>query len=180
MAKRIRTQAMRILDAHKVPYTVHQFPDTIHNAGEVAEQIGLPPAQVFKTLVVLRADALNAHPLLVMVPATQELDLRYFAQEIGVKAVHMASHDQAEKLTGLKVGGISALTLLNRPFDSYIDNSAQHFAEIAVSAGQRGVDLQLKVDDLVRLTEAHFASVTPPSITLGDELGDKQVENPPL
>ncbi|GCE19084.1 YbaK/EbsC family protein [Dictyobacter kobayashii] len=89
-----------------------------------------------------------------MVPANQELNLRHFAHEIGSKAVHMAGHDQAEKLTGLKVGGISALALLNRPFDVYIDGSASQFDEIAISAGQRGVNLQLKVDDIIKLTSA--------------------------
>lgn len=159
MAKKVRTQAMRILDAHKIAYTVHLFPDTIHNAEEVATQIGLPSAQVFKTLVVLRENEPNARPLLVMVPANQELDLRHFAHEINAKAVRMAGHDQAEKLTGLKVGGISALALLNRPFDVYIDKSATQFDEIAISAGQRGVNLQLKVSDIIQLTSASAASV---------------------
>lgn len=161
MAKKIRTLAMRVLDAQKIPYTVHQFPDTIHNAEEVAAQIGLPAEQVFKTLVVLRADEINAHPLLIMVPANQELDLRHFAQQIGVKAVRMAKHEQAEKLTGLKVGGISALALLNRPFDTYLDASAANFTEIAISAGQRGINLQLKVTDLLNLTDAQIVSINP-------------------
>ncbi|GER88079.1 Cys-tRNA(Pro)/Cys-tRNA(Cys) deacylase [Dictyobacter vulcani] len=161
MAKKVRTQAMRALDAHKIAYTVHLFPDTIHNAEEVAAQIGLPAAQVFKTLVVLRENELNAHALLVMVPAKHELDLRHFAQQIGVKAVKMAGHDQAEKLTGLKVGGISALALLNRPFDVYLDESATRFEEIAISAGQRGVNLQLKVSAIIELTGAQMVSVTP-------------------
>ncbi|GCE26745.1 Cys-tRNA(Pro)/Cys-tRNA(Cys) deacylase [Dictyobacter alpinus] len=160
MAKRVRTQAMRALDAHKVTYKVHIFPDTIHNAEEVAGQIGLPPEQVFKTLVVLRENEPNAHALLVMVPANHELDLRHFAQQIAVKSVRMAGHDQAEKLTGLKVGGISALALLNRPFDVYLDDSATHFDEIAISAGQRGVNLQLKVSSIIELTGAQVVSVT--------------------
>ncbi|GLV58364.1 Cys-tRNA(Pro)/Cys-tRNA(Cys) deacylase [Dictyobacter sp. S3.2.2.5] len=160
MAKKVRTQSMRVLDAHKIAYIVHQFPDTIHNAEEVASRIGLPPSQVFKTLVVLRESEPNAHPLLVMVPANHELDLRHFAHEIGVKAVRMAGHDQAEKLTGLKVGGISALALLNRPFDVYIDESATRFDEIAISAGQRGVNLQLKVNDIINLTSATPISTT--------------------
>jgi Cys-tRNA(Pro)/Cys-tRNA(Cys) deacylase len=159
LAKKIRTLAMRVLDAHKIAYIIHQFPDTIHNAEEVAKQIGLPPEQVFKTLVVLRENEINAHPLLVMIPANQELDLRHFAQQIGAKAIRMAKHDQAEKLTGLKVGGISALALLNRPFDKYLDESATRFEEIAISGGQRGINLQLNVHDLSSLTDARIVSV---------------------
>ena len=70
----------------------------------------------------------------------------------------MAGHDQAEKLTGLKVGGISALALLNRPFDVYIDESAASFEQIAISGGQRGVNLQLRVDNLLGLTGAQGRS----------------------
>jgi Cys-tRNA(Pro)/Cys-tRNA(Cys) deacylase len=162
MAKTLRTQAMRALDARKIPYQVHLFPDSIRDAVEVATQIGWPAAQVFKTLVVVREDTPNAHPLLVMMPADSALDLRRFAKEIGVKSARMASHDQAEHLTGLKVGGISALALLNRPFDVYIDASALTFDEICISGGQRGVDLQLRVADLVAITGAQPVAAAQP------------------
>lgn len=161
MPKKVRTQAMRVLDAHKIPYTVHLFPDTIHDAVEVADRIDLPPQQVFKTLVVLQDDA-NSHPLLVMIPANQELDLRQLAHEIGVKAVHMAAHDRAEKLTGLKVGGISVLALLNKNFTIYIDQSANDFQRIAISGAQRGVNLEIEVSELLNLTGAQPIHATRP------------------
>jgi len=160
MAKKVKTQAMRVLEARKIEYKLHLFPDTIHDAVEVAVQIGLPPEQVFKTLVLLHEDVSNAHPLLVMVPANQEIDLRKLAHAVGFKAVRMAGHDQAEQLTGLKVGGISALALLNRPFDIYLDESATNFEQIAISAGQRGVNLQLRVSDLLSLTAAQLVQAT--------------------
>ena len=161
MAKKGKTLAMRTLDAHKIEYSVYHFPDTIHNATEVAAQIGKPAEQVFKTLVVLRDGEERAHPLLVIVPGNQEINLRHLAHELGVKSVHMAGHDQAEKLTGLKVGGISSLALLNRPFDIYLDTSAQNFTEILMSAGERGTNLQLKVSDFLALTQAQFISTIP-------------------
>jgi Cys-tRNA(Pro)/Cys-tRNA(Cys) deacylase len=161
MPKKVHTQAMRVLDAHKITYVVHLFPDTIHDAIEVAQHIGLPPQQVFKTLVVL-SDDLNSHPMLVMIPADQELDLRQFAHEISVKSVHMARHDQAEKLTGLKVGGISALALLNRNFNIYIDQSVTIFQRIAISAAQRGINLEIAVNDLLKLTNAQPIEATRP------------------
>jgi Cys-tRNA(Pro)/Cys-tRNA(Cys) deacylase len=160
MAKKIRTQAMRALDARKIAYEVHLFPDTIRDARLVAEAVGISPAQVFKTLVLIREDDINAHPLLVMVPADREIDLRLLAGAVGVKAVRMAGHDQAEKLTGLKVGGISALALLQRPFDVFLDESAHKFECILVSGGQRGVDLQLRVSDLVTITGARLINAT--------------------
>ena len=150
----LRTQAMRALDARKIAYQTHVFPETIRDAEQVAASLGLPPAQVFKTLVVVREDDANAHPYLVMLPANAGLDLRRFARAVGVKSVRMASHEGAEKLTGLKVGGISALALLNRPFTMYIDASALGFDEIVISGGQRGVDLQVRVADLLAVTQA--------------------------
>lgn len=163
MAKTLRTQAMRALDARKIPYQVHVFPDTIRDAVQVAAAVEKSPDQVFKTLVLVREDTAQARPLLVMVPANREIDVRLLARELGVKSVRMASHDQAEKLTGLKVGGISALALLNRPFDVYLDESAQQYERIIVSAGQRGADLELRVSDLVAVTGAHIIAATRPN-----------------
>jgi Cys-tRNA(Pro)/Cys-tRNA(Cys) deacylase len=162
MAKTPRTQAMRALDARKIPYQIDIFPDTIHDAVQVAASIGKPADQVFKTLVLLREDVTNARPLLVMVPANREIDVRLLARELGVKSVRMAGHDQAEKLTGLKVGGISALALLNRPFDVYLDASALQYEQILVSGGQRGVDLELRVSDLLTVTGAQTIMATRP------------------
>jgi Cys-tRNA(Pro)/Cys-tRNA(Cys) deacylase len=79
----------------------------------------------------------------------------------------MASYLQAEKLTGLKVGGISALALVNRPFDVYIDESALSFENILVSGGQRGVDVQLSVRDLLQVTQAHLVKATRSSPSTG-------------
>jgi Cys-tRNA(Pro)/Cys-tRNA(Cys) deacylase len=156
MAKNVRTQAMRMLDARKILYTVHVFPDTIRDAAEVAAALEMPPAQVFKTLVLLREDEPLAHPLLVMAPADAELDLRALARGIGAKSVRMATYRQAEQLTGLRVGGISALALLNRQFEVYIDESALTLPQILVSGGQRGVDLQIRVMDLLQVTQAQI------------------------
>ena len=156
MAKEARTMAMRVLDARRISYLVHRFPETIRDAKQVAATLGIPPSQVFKTLVVLREWTVQARPLLVMVPADREVNLRQFAQALGIKSVRMASHGQAEQLTGLKVGGISALALLNRPFDVYLDESALAFEQVLVSGGQRGIDLQLQVSDLLRVTGAQL------------------------
>ncbi len=160
MAKTLRTQAMRALDARKISYQVYVFPDTIHDAVQVAASIEKSPDQVFKTLVLIREDVPNARPLLVMVPANREIDVRLLVRELGVKSVRMAGHDQAEKLTGLKVGGISALALLNRPFDVYLDECALQYEQILVSGGQRGVDLELHVSDLLAVTGAHTIAAT--------------------
>jgi Cys-tRNA(Pro)/Cys-tRNA(Cys) deacylase len=76
------------------------------------------------------------------------------------KKVRMASHNEAEALTGLQVGGISALALLNRPFDVFIDHPASELPHLLVSAGKRGINLRLAVRDLIRVTRARIIEAT--------------------
>jgi len=152
MAKKSdKTLAMHVLDGKKVPYEVLTFSPGIHSADGVAQALGLPAEEVYKTLVVVRP---LGKPLLVMVPAGQELDLKRLAKAVGEKKLKMATHREAEALTGLQVGGISALSLLNRGFQICILREAQVLSHIVVSAGQRGVDLRLAVGDLIRVTGA--------------------------
>ena len=77
---------------------------------------------------------------------------------MGEKKLRLASHSDAEKLTGLQVGGISALALLNKGFDVYIDHAAQSLEWITISAGQRGLNLRLAVSDLIRMTRAEWVA----------------------
>jgi Cys-tRNA(Pro)/Cys-tRNA(Cys) deacylase len=72
----------------------------------------------------------------------------------------MSTHEQAEQLTGLQTGGISALALINKGFDVYLDDQANAFDAIAVSAGQRGANILLPVADLVRLTRARLVRLS--------------------
>ena len=152
-----KTNAMRVLEARKVRYEVFTFSPEIHSADEVAEALGLPPDEVYKTLVVLRP---KGKPMLIMVAADKELDLKKVAQAVGEKKVHMALHREAEELTGLQVGGISALALLGRPFDIFVDRPATERSHVLVSAGQRGVDLRVAVPDLIRVTRARVIDAT--------------------
>ncbi len=148
-----KTNAMRALDQRKIPYEAHEFSDAIRSADGVAATLGIPEAEVFKTLVVL-PEGRGKRPILVMLPASTELDLRHFARAIGEKSVRMASQREAEQLTGLKVGGISALALLGKPFTVYLDASATNLNLLYVSGGQRGLDLRLRVADLIAVTGA--------------------------
>jgi len=152
-----KTNSMRLLDSRKVPYKVHTFSAEIRSATEVAEILGLPPQQVYKTLVVLRP---KGKPLLAVIAADRELDLKLLAQELGEKKLAMSTHAEAEALTGLQVGGISALSLLNKGFDVYLDRPAQALDEFLVSAGQRGINLQLPVKDYIRVTRARLVQAT--------------------
>ena len=151
-----KLNSMRVLEGAGAAYEVYTFPDTIHSAEGVADHLGLPHARVFKTLVVERA---AGKTLLVMVPGDHEIDMKKLASSVGEKKLAMASQKDAERLTGLKVGGISALALLNRGFSIYLDESALDWEQIVVSAGQRGINLLVGVQDLIRITGARTVTV---------------------
>jgi Cys-tRNA(Pro)/Cys-tRNA(Cys) deacylase len=158
--KKEKTNAMRVLDRAKVPYEPVYFPPEIHSADGVAEAIGVPAGHVYKTLVVIRP---NGRPLLAMVAGDRHLSLKKVAKAAGAKSVRMATYREAERMTGLKVGGISALALLNKGFDMLIDRRALNLERVFVSAGKRGINLQLPVADLMRITGATPADISVPS-----------------
>ncbi len=153
-----KTQAMRALDGKRIPYEVLTYPDDLRDAEEIALLLDLPAASVFKTLVVLPPES-GKKPMLVMIPADAHLDLKKLAAAAGAKKLKMATHREAEQLTGLQVGGISAVALLNKGFAVYIDSSAQAEDEICVSAGKRGIQLKVPTAALVKLTNARWAGV---------------------
>lgn len=153
-----KTNAMRALDARRIPYATFTYADTIHSAEEVASLLGVPAAHVFKTLVVI-AD--GSRHLLVVTPGDRELDMRLVARAVGAKSAHMALQRDAERLTGLKVGGISPLALLDKRFEVYLDASGAALDELYINGGQRGVNLRLKVSDLLAVTGARAIHATP-------------------
>ncbi len=155
MAKKLNS--MRALDSEGVNYDVLNFPDTIHSAQEVAEHFGLAVSEVYKTLVLITS---QKTPILMMMPADQELQVKRLGRVIGDKKLRMATHNEAESVTGLKVGGISALALRHRRFPVYIANTADNLQSLLVSAGQRGVNLRLDVADIIRVTGAQIVDVT--------------------
>ena len=158
MAKKLNS--MRVLDSEGVSYDVLDFPDSIHTAQDVAQYVGVTASEVYKTLVLMTA---KRTPLLIMVPADHDLQVKRLAQVIGDKKLRMATHKEAEAVTGLKVGGISSLALRHRRFPIYIAHTATDLDHLLVSAGQRGVNLRLKVADLMRVTGAIAVDVTAPS-----------------
>jgi len=161
-----KNNAMRMLDARGVPYETYTFPPEIHSAEGVAQVVGASASQVYKTLVVVRK---QGRPLLVMIAGDRELDLKLLAKAVGEKKLRMATYREAESLTGLEVGGISALALLNQGFDVYIDRPATELKRVLVSAGCRGINLGMTVEDLIRVTKAKVIEAT------GDEDGSSPI-----
>jgi len=151
----LRNNVTRLLDSRKIKYELFEFSPEKHSAEETAALLGVPEDHVYKTLVVLR-DVRGKKPLLAMVPAGRELNLKALAASLGEKKLKMATQREAEELTGLQVGGISALGLLNRGFEICIERAALALppAGIHISAGQRGTNIRLAVQDLMALTNA--------------------------
>ena len=162
----IKTNAMRLLEANKIEYEAFVYDDAgeFHSAEDAAQLIGAPVESVYKTLVVLHDDAAKSGPrkklMLVMVASHREIDLRALAKSIGAKKLRMATKKEAEQLTGAQIGGISALAQLNKGFEMLLDARAQNLEWIHVSGGVRGLDLKLRVQDLLRVTNAKFARAT--------------------
>ena len=145
----------RLLDSRNIPYTAFELPAEKLGAVEVALLLDVPPEQVFKTIVVAREG--KGKPILALTPGPAEVDLKALAKAVGEKKLVLPSEREAERLTGLQVGGISPLALINRGFQVVIDETAQLFNEIYISGGQRGLDILLPVQALADLTSATFA-----------------------
>ncbi|MFI3246490.1 MAG: Cys-tRNA(Pro) deacylase [Ferrimonas sp.] len=148
------TQAKRA----KVAFTVHQYQ---HGAGhpsfgqEAAEALQQPPERIFKTLLCV-----DEHERLVVavVPVAGQLDLRALAKTIGCKRCVMAAPALAEKVTGYVVGGISPLGQKKR-LPCVLDSSAKQWPTVFISAGRRGLEIELSPPDLVQLTQAKVALI---------------------
>lgn len=154
----MKTIAARILDQLKIPYELvaYAWSEEELDAVSVARKIGLPPEQVFKTLV-LRGDRTGV--LVASIPGSAELDLKRLAAVSGNKKVEMVPVKEIQGLTGYVRGGVSPLGM-KRQYPYYLDETAEILDRLAVSAGQRGLQLVLSGPDLIRATGAKLADIT--------------------
>ena len=121
---------------------------------EAAEVLGLPPEQVFKTLLVDTGAGLAV----AIVPVAGQLDLKAMAAAVGAKRVTMADPAAAQRSSGYVVGGISPIGQ-KRALPTVVDESAELFEVVYVSGGRRGLDVGLSPTDLVRVTHAVVADI---------------------
>ncbi|NJD59984.1 MAG: Cys-tRNA(Pro) deacylase [Anaerolineales bacterium] len=148
----------RLLDAKKIPYTAYELPAEKLGAVETAQLLNIPLDQVYKTIVVKREG--KGKPILAVVPGSTEVDLKLLAKAVDEKKLHLPTEHEAELLTGLQVGGISPLALINKGFQVVVDESAKGFREIHISGGRRGLNIRMSVEALVSLTNARFEPIS--------------------
>jgi Cys-tRNA(Pro)/Cys-tRNA(Cys) deacylase len=152
------TPALVALTAAGVPHTAHVYEhDPANDVGyglEAAHVLGVPPEQVFKTLLTTVDGVLTV----AVVPVTGKLDLKALAHAVGGKKAAMAERAAAERATGYVVGGISPLGQ-KTAHPTVLDETAWLFDTVLVSGGRRSLDVELAPGDLVRLTGATVADI---------------------
>ncbi|WP_375737906.1 Cys-tRNA(Pro) deacylase [Pseudomonas boanensis] len=152
------TPAIDLLKKAKAEHKVHSYthdPKAPSYGLEAAEKLNLDPARVFKTLL---AATEKGELLVAVVPVAGSLDLKALAHAAGAKKAEMADPNQAQRTTGYLVGGISPLGQKKR-LRTFIDVSAKQFPSIHVSAGRRGLELELSSETLATYTQGQFAAI---------------------
>ena len=148
----VESNAIRELDKLSIAYSLREYKVDLDDLGavKVANQIGLPPDQVFKTLC---AKADDGEIVFALVAADAELDLKALARLAGKRTMELVPVNQLKQLTGYVRGGVTALAA-KKHYPVYLDSSALRHSIMAVSAGIRGMQILLAPEDYVRSTAA--------------------------
>ncbi|WP_312199186.1 Cys-tRNA(Pro) deacylase [Stutzerimonas balearica] len=152
------TPAIDLLKKNRAEHRVHSYqhdPKSASYGLEAAEKLGLDPARVFKTLL---ASTERNELVMAVVPVAGTLDLKALAQAAGAKKMEMADPAAAQRATGYLVGGISPLGQKKR-LRTFIDVSARAHPTVYVSAGRRGLEVELAAEVLAEHTAASFADI---------------------
>jgi Cys-tRNA(Pro)/Cys-tRNA(Cys) deacylase len=153
-----KTNAARLLDSLNIAYELRAYEVDLEDltAISVARKIGLPPEQVFKTLL---AHTNTGDHLFAVIPGDAELDLKKLAHAAGAKKAELASLKEVEPLTGYIRGGVTVMGA-RKSFPAYADETIELFDQISISAGQRGLQLLLAPSDYLRAASATLADLT--------------------
>jgi Cys-tRNA(Pro)/Cys-tRNA(Cys) deacylase len=153
-----KTNVLRLLDAAGIFYEVKEYPvDESDLSGiHAATLLGMPAEQIFKTLVLRGVSGAYA---VCCIPCAEELDLKKIARAAGEKGIDLIPVKDLQSLTGYIRGGCSPIGM-KKQFPTFIDETAELFDTIGVSAGQRGMQVLLAPADLVKFTGAVLADLT--------------------
>lgn len=152
------TPATLALSKANIPFTLATYdydPNAERVGLQAAEAIGVPPGEVFKTLML----ELDGKPVCAIVPSDEEVNMKKLAAALGGKSAHMMKPADAERLTGYKVGGISPLGQRKR-VPTALDELAMLYDEIFLNGGQRGLQIRIKPADLVSVLNCKVADLT--------------------
>ncbi|HZF71445.1 Cys-tRNA(Pro) deacylase [Sulfuricurvum sp.] len=152
------TPAINIAKKAGIAYQIHSYthdPQCESYGTEASEKLGIPAERVFKTLVVLIDSKMMA---VAVIPVSSMLSMKQIAKAAGGKKAEMAVGADVERSTGYILGGVSPLGQKKR-LKTFIDASAENFASIYVSAGRRGLEIELNPNDLRTLSNGIFASL---------------------
>ncbi|MGA3373610.1 MAG: Cys-tRNA(Pro) deacylase [Terracidiphilus sp.] len=154
----MKTNGARILEALNIPYELQEYevdPEDL-SAITVAKKIGMPPEQVFKTL--LTTGGPNQY-FFAVIPGDAELDFKKLARAAGLRKAEMVPLKDVQPLTGYIRGGVTVFGA-KKAYPVFVDETAILFDKISVSAGARGTQLILSSEDYIRATEAQTADLT--------------------
>jgi Cys-tRNA(Pro)/Cys-tRNA(Cys) deacylase len=151
-----KTNVMRLLDVAGIAYQPHEYDPAIVDGVSVAKSLLQDPECVFKSLV---CENDKKEHFIFEVPVAQELDLKKAAKASHSKSIEMIPLKELLPLTGYVHGGCSPLGL-KKPFPVYIDETAQIFEKIFISAGKRGYQVELSPLDLAKYTHGEFVDLT--------------------
>lgn len=152
------TPGILVARKSKVFHKVHEYfhdPSSASYGQEAAEKLGVPEVRVFKTLVV---SVDNRELVVGVVPVSSMLSLKHIAKALGAKKAVMADKSEVERSTGYVLGGVSPLGQKKR-LKTVIDVSARDHATVYVSAGRRGLEIELIPEDLRNLVNGQFADI---------------------
>jgi len=152
-----KTNAMRLLEAEGIAFEVRSYDidEEDLSAESAAAALNMAPEQVFKTLVI-HGD--RSGPMLVLLPAGTEIDLKRLANMTGDKKVEMVPLREIQDLTGYVRGAVTPLAI-HRSYPVYIDETVILWSEVGISAGAKGLQILLAPQDLLRATGAQPADI---------------------
>lgn len=155
--KEVKTNAMRILESHKIPFETMTYEcDEFTDGMQTARILGLPPETMYKTLVTVGKSKAN---YVFVIPIAEEIDFKKAAKVVGEKSLEMLHLKDLTKVTGYVRGGCTSIGMKKR-FPTVIDESALLLDKMIVSGGKIGMQLKLAPEDLKKAANAEFADVT--------------------
>ena len=154
----MKTNGARFLESLGIPFELREYevdPDDL-SALTVARKIGMPPEQVFKTLLITEGQGVY---VFAIIPGDAELDFKKFARAADLRKAEMVPLKNVQPLTGYIRGGVTVFGA-KKPYPVFVDETIILFDKISVSAGARGTQLILSPDDYLRAAEAQTADLT--------------------